>query len=116
MDDDCVFCRLIAEQKHEGGAHGIVWFTPLNPVTDGHLLVVPAKHVADACEDPIMTARTMERAALLLAGRYGGEDANIITSIGPAATQTVRHLHLHIVPRRPGDGLHLPWTGQVSDA
>lgn len=36
--------------------------------------------------------------------------ANIITSRGSAATQTVYHLHLHVVPRREGDGLGLPWT------
>jgi diadenosine tetraphosphate (Ap4A) HIT family hydrolase len=41
-----------------------------------------------------------------------GLQANIITSIGPAASQTVMHTHLHIVPRTEGDGLHLPWTGQ----
>lgn len=112
MDADCVFCNLIDEQRHHGGAHGIVWFTPLNPVVPGHLLVVPQKHVTDASEDPITTARTMERAAILLQTRYSGQDANLITSIGEAATQTVRHLHIHIVPRVAGDGLHLPWTGQ----
>jgi histidine triad (HIT) family protein len=37
---------------------------------------------------------------------------NIITSVGAEATQTVFHLHLHVVPRRFGDGLALPWTGQ----
>ena len=41
-------------------------------------------------------------------------ESNLITSIGPAATQTVPHLHLHLVPRRPGDGLPLPWTPQHS--
>jgi histidine triad (HIT) family protein len=35
---------------------------------------------------------------------------NIITSAGRDATQTVDHLHLHLVPRRPGDGLALPWA------
>lgn len=37
----------------------------------------------------------------------------VITSIGADATQTVFHTHIHVVPRRPGDGLTLPWTGQV---
>lgn len=39
-------------------------------------------------------------------------DMNLITSRGPAATQTVPHLHLHLIPRREGDGLTLPWTAQ----
>ena len=40
------------------------------------------------------------------------DDFNLITSSGPAATQTIPHIHVHYVPRWPGDGLHLPWTGQ----
>jgi diadenosine tetraphosphate (Ap4A) HIT family hydrolase len=40
--------------------------------------------------------------------------ANFITSAGRDATQTVFHLHIHIVPRHAGDGLALPWTGQVT--
>jgi histidine triad (HIT) family protein len=40
-------------------------------------------------------------------------DYNIITSMGEYATQTVFHLHVHIVPRRLNDGLHLPWTELV---
>ena len=38
--------------------------------------------------------------------------ANLITSIGAAATQTVFHLHVHVVPRHEGDGLLLPWSNQ----
>jgi histidine triad (HIT) family protein len=37
---------------------------------------------------------------------------NFITSAGKAATQSVMHLHIHIVPRQEGDGLLLPWSGQ----
>ena len=43
---------------------------------------------------------------------YGAASCNLITSVGAAATQTVKHLHIHIVPRHEGDGLHLPWTEQ----
>lgn len=42
----------------------------------------------------------------------GLESANFITSAGPAATQSVFHLHVHLVPRFEDDGLILPWTGQ----
>jgi histidine triad (HIT) family protein len=84
-------------------------FEPVNPVTPGHMLVVPVEHVEHAATDPHVSARAMEIAATV-AQRY--RSANIITSIGRPATQTVKHLHLHVVPRRDGDGLHLPWTGQ----
>ncbi len=48
------------------------------------------------------------RHAAELAAEVG--DCNVITSRGAAATQTVRHLHVHVVPRRQGDGILLPWT------
>ncbi|MFJ3950741.1 HIT domain-containing protein [Streptomyces sp. Je 1-4] len=76
-------------------------------VTAGHVLVIPRVHVADVAEDPVVSAATMLRAAELAAE---AGDCNVITSRGPAATQTVRHLHLHLVPRAEGDGLLLPWS------
>ncbi len=77
--------------------------------TDGHVLVIPRVHVPDAAAEPIVTAITMARAAEL-ANRLGYTDFNIITSRGAVATQTVFHLHVHLVPRVEGDGLALPWT------
>lgn len=76
--------------------------------TDGHILVLPRAHVPDFAADPIVFAATMARAAEL-AARLGGE-WNVITSKGPLATQSVWHLHVHLVPRRAGDGLSLPWS------
>lgn len=109
---DCPFCDRIAAGEYDAAnaSNSAVTFEPLNPVTPGHRLIVPRAHVRDAAEVPVITGRTMMYAAELAASL--GEDCNLITSVGPAATQTVRHLHLHLVPRREGDGLHLPWTGQ----
>jgi histidine triad (HIT) family protein len=90
----------------------VIAIRPRHPVTTGHTLVIPFAHVADVGTDPAVSARTMAAAAQL-AGEL--EAANVITSRGAAATQTVRHLHLHVVPREYGDGLPLPWTPQHSD-
>lgn len=105
----CVFCQRIAAGEYDHEDISSVAFEPLNPVTPGHLLVVPKRHVADAVERPLVTADTMDFAAHL-ASSVG--PCNLITSVGPEATQSVFHLHIHIVPRRAGDGLALPWTGQ----
>lgn len=77
---------------------------PLGPVVDGHLIVIPVQHVRDAAEDPSVTAEVMRRAAEIVP-----YPANIITSLGREATQSVFHLHAHIVPRAENDGLALPW-------
>lgn len=51
---------------------------------------------------------TFEIASLF--ARMVGVDHNLIINQGPAASQTVEHLHVHYVPRRPNDGLKLPWS------
>jgi diadenosine tetraphosphate (Ap4A) HIT family hydrolase len=109
LDPDCPFCRRIDADEFDYEYHAsVVRFEPLNPVTPGHVLFVPIWHA----EHPNPEAM---RGAMSYAEQYGGEqgeDFNLITSSGPAATQTIPHIHVHYVPRRQGDGLTLPWTGQ----
>jgi histidine triad (HIT) family protein len=108
---DCVFCAIAAGQTDTpllASYYDSVVFEPLNPVTPGHVLVVPKRHVQDFTDQPIESAK-----AMLAAGEYATAPCNLITSAGADATQTVFHTHLHIVPRTAGDGLHLPWTGQT---
>lgn len=109
FDPDCPFCKRVAAGDFAVEWATVVGFEPLNPVTPGHFLIVPKAHVRNAAHDPEMAAAVMRDAAL-----YGRQfnSFNLITSVGPAATQTVAHLHLHVVPRREGDGLPLPWTPQ----
>lgn len=110
--EPCVFCRIITGEEPATivrRGRDAVAFAPLNPVTDGHVLVVPTVHVRDALQDPAVTAATM-KAAAGLAAKSG--PCNFITSVGAEATQSVFHLHIHVVPRRAGDGLALPWTDQ----
>jgi histidine triad (HIT) family protein len=108
--DKCVFCERIKNGKYKDRFANHVWFEPLNPVTPGHMLVVPVVHT------PNLNDLELEANQTGWALRYFTndleEDYNIITSKGANATQTIQHLHFHIVPRRPGDGLKLPWTGQ----
>jgi histidine triad (HIT) family protein len=114
-DTPCPFCEIIAGRapavilEEWTGAMAI---KPLNPVTPGHVLIIPKVHVADFAVSPLVSATVMEYAARFTV-EWGVGDANVITSRGAAATQTVEHLHLHVIPRTVGDGLHLPWTGQV---
>lgn len=108
---DCVFCQKIGLGEAVRDTHSVYSFTPLNPVTEGHRLFVPEAHVEHGDERaPIRTSLAIEAAHTY--AQAMGEDFNLITSSGPSATQTIPHIHIHYVPRRPGDGLTLPWTGQ----
>jgi histidine triad (HIT) family protein len=109
MSEQCVFCDIVA-----GRAPAQIvrrWpettaFVPLDPVTPGHLLIVPNEHVRDAVEKPNLTMLTMGRAVSMAAE---SDSANILTSIGAPATQSIFHLHIHVVPRATGDMLMVPW-------
>lgn len=114
---DCPFCARIGRGEYEAWAPdpSVVWFEPLRPVTPGHLLFVPVRHVtgaADPSNGPYEAAITMEIAARW-AQRNDVGAFNLITSVGRPATQSVFHLHVHLIPRHLGDGLALPWTGQA---
>ena len=51
-----------------------------------------------------------KRMAGLVVERLDADGVNIIQSNGPAAWQTVFHLHVHVIPRYEGDPLRLPWV------
>lgn len=108
-DDECVFCNIVAGTSPARFVYtwpDAVAFVPLDPVNDNHVLVIPRTHVPDAITDPDVSAATMRRAAELASQR---PYSNIITSTGEAATQSVFHLHLHVVFRKQGDTLMVPW-------
>lgn len=108
----CPFCEIAAGRapativRDWDDALAIV---PLAPVVAGHVLVIPKVHVADFAEDAAVSAAAMHRASQLASETRGS--LNLITSRGREATQSVFHLHLHLVPRAEGDGLALPWYG-----
>jgi histidine triad (HIT) family protein len=109
---DCPFCELARDPVAgvAGSAEAFV-IEPLNPVVPGHMLVIPRVHVEDFTENLAVSMAVM-KAAGMYAGMHMG-DCNLITSRGPAATQSVPHLHVHLVPRFAGDGLKLPWSDQA---
>lgn len=109
---DCVFCGIVAGSEPVQIVRewpDAVAFVPLNPVIDGHVLVIPRIHVEDALESPIITVLTVSRTIELILDSTHYDACNILTSVGTAATQSIFHLHIHCIPRYHGDQLMLPW-------
>lgn len=110
----CVFCdqsKIQAANITEYRLRGFDFlsFTPLNPITQGHLIVIPTVHIDDASDQPYVTGATFELAAMI-AEDMGYEDYNLIVNKGANADQTVFHLHVHIVPRFKGDETITIWN------
>ena len=106
----CLFCAIVAgdqpaamvlEEEH------LVAFLDIRPVFKGHTLLVPRRHVGTLPElppelrDPVLeTTQRLSAAVVTALGAQGS-----FVAVNNVVSQSVPHLHVHVVPRTRGDGL-----------
>jgi len=107
----CVFCRIVnGEIPAEVVAREpeVTAFLDVQPLADGHVLVVPRAHVAQIEDLEPAAADALFRAVVRLAGpvreALGAAGTTIGINNGDATGQTIPHVHVHIVPRWENDG------------
>ena len=115
-EEDCIFCKIIAGQIPCHKVYedqSVIVFLDINPVSEGHTLVVPKEHFErfDECSAEVVTAigtivGKISRAVTVAAGADG---YNLLCNNGVAAGQLVGHVHFHIIPRNNGDGILKGW-------
>jgi diadenosine tetraphosphate (Ap4A) HIT family hydrolase len=104
----CPFCQrlalrdgVLAEDEHA------VAFTDAFPVSDGHSLIVPRRHVASlfdlSSEEMAAVWNLLPVLKQRLDARHAPAGYNVGVNVGEAAGQTVGHAHVHLIPRFPGD-------------
>jgi histidine triad (HIT) family protein len=107
---ECLFCRIVSGET----AASVVWetaetvaFLDIRPVFKGHVLVVPRVHVDTLVELPdelvlplFTTARTVAAAMVTSLDAQG-----TFVAMNNVVSQSVPHVHVHVVPRTKGDGL-----------
>jgi histidine triad (HIT) family protein len=124
MVADCLFCRIAAGDLPAS----VVWaddrfcaFLDARPVFKGHTLLVPRQHVGTlpdlppALRDPFLAAG--QRLATAMVEGLGAQGSFV--AVNNTVSQSVPHLHLHVVPRTKGDGLRgffWPRTRYADDA
>ena len=90
----------------------VVAFLDIQPVNAGHLLVVPREHYESLDDIPHSLAMHLYEVAMELAPVVkqvaGADGMNIVVNSGAAAGQDIFHYHVHVIPRRPGDGFDVP--------
>lgn len=113
---DCIFCKIVAGavpsfKVYENSA--AFAFMDINPLCEGHVLVIPKTHwtnlweIEEAClRDTIAAARVVAQG---MKAALGLDSLNLVQSNGPWALQSVEHFHFHLVPRRQGDKVPLDW-------
>jgi histidine triad (HIT) family protein len=118
---DCAFCDIVtgrASAKLVDEWEDAVAFFPLAPATVGHTLIAPRRHVTDIWSvDETLGAKLIQHVLELshiLREALSPDGMNIINSSGRVATQTVMHLHVHLVPRYEDDGMGEIWPAESS--
>lgn len=124
MKDDCIFCKIAAGQipsatLWEDGDFRVI--LDLGPASRGHALILPKEHYADLCElDDATGAKVMPLARKIgtaMMKALGCAGFNVVQNNGEAAGQTVRHFHVHIIPRYEGGPRIVAWEpGELNDA
>ncbi len=110
MASDCVFCAIVAGEVAADvvlETAELLAFLDRRPLFKGHVLLVPREHVVTL---PDLPARLrdgfMEAAQRLAAAMVDGLGAQgSFVAVNSTVSQSVAHLHLHVVPRTKGDGL-----------
>ncbi|HVE35500.1 MAG TPA: HIT family protein [Gemmatimonadaceae bacterium] len=111
----CTFCNLIQGAAEVSVCHedsDAIAFMDIQPVNNGHVLVVPREHYESLLEVPEDLGIHLFRVTMQLSNAVrrvsGCEDLNIVVSSGEAAGQDEPHFHVHIIPRRANDGFDIP--------
>jgi histidine triad (HIT) family protein len=122
-DTDCVFCKIVAGQMpcfkllEDDNALAIMDIYPAN---DGHCLVLTKEHyptLFDISDEAFAAvSRSIIRVARAVNQALSPVGLNLIQANGPGAQQSVRHFHVHVLPRKLGDQLKLNWGVKPGDS
>ncbi len=110
-----MFCDIVAGRGPASVVHSdetVLAFLDIRPLTAGHLLVISRAHAPYLADlDPglggHMFAVAQRMAAALRGSGLPCDGVNLFLADGEAAFQEVFHVHLHVIPRTPGDGFRI---------
>lgn len=119
-EPECPFCEIVARRgdaREVFRTDSVVAFFPTEPATLGHTLLVPRAHIRDIWDVDEDVASELGRWTVTLAGAIKRavrpDGLNVIQSNGAVATQTVMHLHVHVVPRWEDDAVGRIWPPET---
>lgn len=106
--NNCVFCKNYQDGNYVIENDTAIAFPDKYPVTDGHHLLVPKRHVNDWFLLTMIEKRDIEFLLQNIREKIMSHDAtvtgfNIGMNCGISAGQTIMHAHVHVIPRRDGD-------------
>lgn len=107
-DPQCAFCQQEVFSRSIEKNGSVFAISDAYPVTQGHLLILPVRHVSDIFLMSEAERLDADQLVRVLQARIKAADTsvsgfNLGTNCGEAAGQTIDHAHIHLIPRRLGD-------------
>ena len=119
---DCVFCKIRDGQIPSTKVYEderTLCIMDINPLNAGHCLVLTKAHAATIYDAEVADVQaaiaTAKRVATAQRAALKPDGLNMLQANGPAAFQSVPHLHLHLIPRWMRDGKGFDWTPVPGD-
>jgi histidine triad (HIT) family protein len=114
LSDECIFCEILRGDSPASFTYeddSVVAFMDVQPITRGHMLVVPREHavlMSDLNETVAMRSfRVARKLSSIARSSLGASGVNLFVADGEVAFQDVPHFHVHVIPRYPNDGFGL---------
>jgi histidine triad (HIT) family protein len=114
--DECIFSKIVTGEIPSVKIYedeDVLAFLDVNPLSDGHTLVIPKKRFQkiDECPAEVLAqiGLRLGKIAKAVVKATGCDGYNVLCNNGRAAGQMVDYVHFHIIPRMEGDGVFNRW-------
>ena len=111
MTENCLFCKIISGEIPSNKVYendSVVAFLDIYPASEGHTLVAPKKHYTNFTDMTPEDVASLFKAARIITAAvekaFFAQGSNIGINNGEVAGQEVPHVHVHVIPRKRGDG------------
>lgn len=112
VNGNCIFCKIVSGEIPATKVYedkNFIGILDANPRAEGHTLIIPKQHFKNFLDLPVSLGNEMleaiKKISADLINQGKAEGFNIISNNFEVAGQLVPHAHIHIIPRKQGDGL-----------
>ena len=113
LQSDCIFCKIIkggVPSKKIYEDDNFIGILDINPKTEGHSLIISKNHFENLLDMPASLGSELIDALKKISHKLITEKKasgfNVLGNNFPSAGQEVMHFHMHLIPRKSGDGLN----------
>ena len=109
---DCIFCKIAKGEipvDFVEETNNFVAFLDNNPISEGHTVIIPKEHFVNFLDLPSSLGSELSDIIKKIANerlKQGVEGFNLLMRNGSSAGQEIFHAHIHVIPRKKGDGIN----------